>query len=66
MSKAKNILLYGEAENPKDGENRLDFVLNSMFKLLEEETVFDRKSAEKVFWERIELIHQLEPSAKPD
>ncbi len=59
MNEAKQILLYGKSKKPD--KNRLDFVINSMFKLLEEKTVFDRKSVEKVFWERIELLHQLDP-----
>jgi hypothetical protein len=52
------------------GEKHLDLAILSMFDLLEKHTYIDRKSAEKLFWDRIEVLNAgfmiLQPEAEPE
>jgi len=56
----KWLLFYGEPKRDSkiklDDEGRIDHAIMIMFELLEEQTVFNKKEVERIFWERIKSL----------
>ena len=55
----KWLVLYGQKDRESkqiDKDGGIDYAFNSMFDLLETNTVFNAKEVKRIFWDRMKLL----------